>query len=51
MADLPQDLQHEIQKLEDLFLVNTAKLKEITDHFIRELEKGKHSDRKLREMR
>ena len=41
MADVPKDLLQEIQKLEQLFTVPTEKLKEITDHFIHELDKGK----------
>lgn len=40
MADVPKDLQAEIKTLEGLFSVDTAKLKEITDHFKLELEKG-----------
>lgn len=40
VADLPQDLQHEIQKLEQMFTVPTEKLKQITNHFVKELEKG-----------
>lgn len=41
MADVPKDLLTEIKKLEDLFTVDKAKLKEITTHFVSELEKGK----------
>ncbi|WPH00536.1 hexokinase [Acrodontium crateriforme] len=40
MADVPHDLKQEIQRLEELFTVDTAKLKAITDHFISELQKG-----------
>ena len=40
MADVPKDLLAEIKTLEELFTVKTAKLKEITDHFISELDKG-----------
>ena len=40
MADVPKDLLKEIKRLEELFTVNSAKLKEITDHFVKELEKG-----------
>lgn len=40
MADMPKDLLQEIKKLEELFTVDTAKLKAITDHFISELAKG-----------
>lgn len=42
MADVPKDLIQEIQKLEQYFSVDTARLKVITDHFVTELEKGKH---------
>jgi hexokinase len=41
MADVPKDLAEEIQKLEKHFTVEPAKLKEITNHFISELAKGK----------
>jgi hexokinase len=37
---LPKDLAAEIQNLEDLFSISTAKLKQITNHFVKELEKG-----------
>lgn len=40
MADVPKDLADEIHKLEKLFTVESAKLKEITDHFVSELAKG-----------
>lgn len=40
MADMPQDLITEIKRLEELFIVDTSKLKAITDHFISELAKG-----------
>lgn len=40
-ADIPKDLLAQIVELENLFIVNTQKLKQITDHFIRELDKGK----------
>ena len=40
MADVPHDIQQEIKRLEELFTVDTAKLKSITDHFISELAKG-----------
>jgi hexokinase len=40
MADFPKDLLEEVKKLEDMFTVPTNKLKEITTHFISELEKG-----------
>lgn len=40
MADMPQDLLSEVRRLEEQFTVPTAKLKAITDHFVKELEKG-----------
>jgi hexokinase len=40
LADAPKDLLKEIKHLEELFTVDTAKLKEITHHFVGELEKG-----------
>ena len=40
MADVPKDLQQEIKRLEELFTVDTAKLKGITTHFVSELTKG-----------
>lgn len=40
MADVPKDLLQEIKRLEELFTVDKAKLKAITDHFVKELEKG-----------
>jgi len=42
-VDVPKDLLKEIEKLEQLFTIDTAKLKRITDHFVDELEKGQHS--------
>lgn len=41
LADAPKDLLREIKELEDQFTIDTAKLKEITNHFVNELEKGK----------
>ncbi len=41
MADVPKDLLQEIKKLEQQFTVPKEKLKEITAHFVKELEKGK----------
>ena len=43
MSDVPQDLLAQIKKLEEIFSVDKAKLKEITAHFVKELEKGKSS--------
>ncbi|KAL2011910.1 hypothetical protein VTN00DRAFT_4628 [Thermoascus crustaceus] len=40
MADVPKDLLQQIKELEDLFTVDTVKLKQIVDHFVKELEKG-----------
>lgn len=40
MADVPKDLLQEIERLEKMFTTDTAKLKSITDHFVKELEKG-----------
>ncbi|KAB5551127.1 hexokinase-domain-containing protein [Coniochaeta sp. 2T2.1] len=38
--DAPKDLVKEIEELETHFTIDTAKLKEITDHFEKELTKG-----------
>jgi hypothetical protein len=43
LADAPKDLLKEIKELEDQFTIDTAKLKEITNHFVNELEKGESS--------
>lgn len=43
MADVPKDLLDEIKKLEQLLTVDTAKLKQITKHFVSELDKGMSS--------
>lgn len=40
MTDVPRDLLEQITQLENLFTVDTKKMKEITDHFVKELEKG-----------
>ena len=40
LADAPKDLLNEIKQLEKLFSIDTAKLKEITEHFVNELTKG-----------
>jgi hexokinase len=40
MADIPHDLLQEIKKLEEAFMVDTPKLKAISEHFVSELEKG-----------
>jgi hexokinase len=39
-ADMPTDLKTQIDRLEDLFIVPTDKLKAISDHFVSELKKG-----------
>lgn len=38
---MPKDLLSTIKELEDLFTVDATKLKQIVDHFIKELDKGK----------
>lgn len=43
MADVPDDLLEQIQYLEKMFTVDRSKLKEVTSHFVKELEKGKSS--------
>ncbi|TQS35261.1 hypothetical protein Golomagni_04324 [Golovinomyces magnicellulatus] len=40
MADVPRNLLAEIKRLEEQFTVPTEKLKAITAHFVKELEKG-----------
>ena len=40
MADVPKDLLDQIKEFEDIFTVDTKKLKEIVAHFVKELEKG-----------
>lgn len=40
MADMPRDLKEQIDKLEELFIVPTTKLKQISDHFESELKRG-----------
>lgn len=37
---MPKDLLQQIKEFEDLFTVDRAKLKQIVDHFVKELEKG-----------
>lgn len=39
-VDIPKNLLEEVKRLEELFTVDTNKLKEITDHFVSELTKG-----------
>lgn len=40
MADLPQNLQAQIKEFEEIFTVDTAVLKKVVDHFVKELKKG-----------
>lgn len=40
MAHVPGSLLEVIKELEDIFTVDQQKLKKITDHFVKELEKG-----------
>lgn len=40
MADVPKDLLTQIKEFEDVFTVDTQKLKEVVAHFVKELEKG-----------
>ena len=40
MADVPKDLLQQIKELEELFVVDASKLKEVVDQFVKELEKG-----------
>jgi hexokinase len=37
---MPSDLKTQIDKLEEQFMVPSDKLKAISDHFVKELEKG-----------
>ena len=37
---MPKDLLDHIKELEEIFTVDKKKLKEVTDHFVKELEKG-----------
>lgn len=45
MADVPKNLSEQITKLQQQFSVPAKKLKEITDHFVKELEKGMSNTR------
>lgn len=40
MADVPKSLAAEIKSLEEQLTIAPSKLKTITDHFVKELEKG-----------
>lgn len=39
-AEIPKSLAAQIEVLTEQLTVSTEKLKEITDHFVKELEKG-----------
>lgn len=43
MADVPKSLLEQIKELEEIFIVDQKKLKEVTDHFVKELDKGMSS--------
>lgn len=45
MMDVPKSLLAEIKALEEQLTVKTDKLKAITDHFVKELEKGKSTQK------
>ncbi|KAL4800055.1 hexokinase-domain-containing protein [Aspergillus venezuelensis] len=40
MTDMPQDLLEQIKHFEEVFTVDKTKLKQVVDHFVKELEKG-----------
>ena len=40
MMEVPKEVHEQIKSLEKVFTIDGAKLKEITNHFIKELEKG-----------
>lgn len=40
MADVPQNLLQQIKDFEEQFTVDRSKLKQIVNHFVKELEKG-----------
>lgn len=40
--DIPKNLLEQVRHLEEIFTVDTQKLKSITDHFISELAKGEY---------
>lgn len=40
-SKMSRDLEQEARELEKAFTLSTAKLKEITEHFVKELTKGK----------
>lgn len=51
MMDVPKSLLAEIKALEEQLTVPTDKLKAITDHFVKELEKGRLIQRPRLHMR
>jgi hexokinase len=40
MSAMPDGFLEQIKQLEDVFTVDAAKLKQIVNHFVKELEKG-----------
>lgn len=40
LEGLPDHLTHHLKEYEDWFMLDSSVLKEITDHFVQELEKG-----------
>lgn len=44
MHELPQNLLEPIKEFEKAFTVDRSKLKEIVNHFVKELEKGETTD-------
>lgn len=49
ITDGDQSLAEQIKRLEQMFTVETPKLKEITDHFVNELTRGMYSPMQLRD--
>ena len=39
-SDVPKNYLDQIREFEEMFTVDTAKLKEVVNHFVSELEKG-----------
>jgi hexokinase len=40
MTAMPDGFLEQIKQLEEIFTVDAARLKQIVDHFVKELEKG-----------
>lgn len=40
LADIPEERTYFLKQYEDWFTVETPELKKITDHFVKELDKG-----------